>query len=99
MFSRSNLAVVADERAGFGDVEVAEHGEAGGDPAGGGIGEDGNERQPGFVEAGERGGNLGELHQADSAFHHARAAGARDDDEWLARVEGQLDGASDLLAD
>jgi hypothetical protein len=30
----------ADERAGFGDVEVAEHGEAGGDAAGGGVGED-----------------------------------------------------------
>ena len=28
-----------DERAGFGDVEIAEHGETGGDAAGGGVGE------------------------------------------------------------
>src|ERR1700722_3995748 len=31
-----------DQGAGFGDVEVAEHGEAGGDAAGGGMGHDGD---------------------------------------------------------
>src|ERR1700675_2679680 len=66
----------ADERAGLRDVEVAEHGEAGSDAAGGGIGKQRNVRELFFIELGERGGYLGELHQADGAFHHAGAAGA-----------------------
>src|SRR6266852_4726916 len=73
-----------DERAGFADVEVAEHGEAGGNAAGGGIGEHGDVGQPFVVKFGKRGGNFGELHEADGAFHHARAAGARAGDEGLA---------------
>src|SRR5260370_21661618 len=61
-----------DERAGFADVEVAEHGEAGGDAAGGGVSEHGNLPQPFLVELGKRRRNFGELHAADGAFHHPR---------------------------
>src|SRR5229473_1599811 len=88
-----------DERAGFADVEVAEHGEAGGDTAGGGIGKHGDVGELFVVEAGEGGGNFGELHEADGAFHHARAAGAGDSDEGLAGFDGQLDAARDFFAD
>ena len=43
----------ADEGAGFGDVEVAEHGEAGGDASGGGVGHQGDVGDLGVVEAGQ----------------------------------------------
>jgi hypothetical protein len=89
----------SDESAGFGDVEVAQHGEAGGDASGGGVGEDGDEGDAGLVEAGERGGDLGELHEADDAFHHAGSAGRGDGDEGVALVAGAVDGAGDGFAD
>jgi hypothetical protein len=89
----------ADERAGFGDVEVAEHGEAGGDAAGGGVGHDGDVGDFGVVETGQAGGDLGELHQGGDAFHHAGSARSGDDDEGVARREGAIDGAGDGLAD
>src|SRR5713226_3312243 len=89
----------ADECAGFADVKVAEHGEAGGDAAGGGIGEHGDIGELLFVKTGKGGGDFGKLHQADGALHHARAAGAGDSDKRLAGLDGQLDAARDLLAD
>src|SRR5712664_394796 len=88
-----------DERAGFADVEVAEHGEAGGDDDGGGIGEHRDVGELFVVEPGERGGNFGELHEADGAFHHARAARAGDGDERLAGFNGKFDATSDFFAD
>src|SRR5216683_2209079 len=88
-----------DERAGFGDVEVAEHGEAGGDASGGGVGHHGDVGDLLVVEAGEAGGDLGELHQAGNAFHHARATRGRDDDERMPCGEGAVDCTRDGLAD
>ena len=35
----------ADQRAGFGNIQIAQHGEAGGNAAGGGIGEHADVRQ------------------------------------------------------
>src|SRR6266852_7128698 len=89
----------ADERAGLRDVEVAEHGEAGGDAASRGIGEQRNVREFFLVELGERGGYFGELHEADGAFHHARAAGTGNGDEGLARLDGELDAARNFFTD
>ncbi len=89
----------ADERAGFGDVEVAEHGEAGGDAAGGGVGEDADVGDAGVVHLGESGGDLGELHEADDALHHACAAGGGEDEERAARGQAAVDGARDGFAD
>src|SRR5260370_29456476 len=74
-----------DERAGLANVEVAEHGEAGGNATSGGIGEHGNVGQFFVVEAREGRGNFGELHEADGAFHPARAARSGDGDELLSR--------------
>ena len=87
-----------DERAGFRDVQVAEHREAGRDSAGGGIRQNRNIRQLFVVEPGQRGRNFGELHQTHCALHHARAAGTRDGDKRLARFNGQLDAARDFFA-
>ena len=53
----------SDQRPGLADVEVAQHGEAGGDASGGGVGEDGDEGDAGLVEAGQRGGDLGKLQE------------------------------------
>ena len=44
----------ADQRLGLGDVEVAEHGEAGRDPARGRVGEDGDVRQTGGAQTVQR---------------------------------------------
>lgn len=89
----------ADEGAGFGDVEVAEHGEAGGDAAGGGVSQDRDVGNFMRGEFGQCGGDFCELHEAGDAFHHAGAAGRRDDDERVARGEGTVDGAGDGFSD
>ena len=44
----------ADQGAGFGDVQVAQHGVAGGDAAGGGVGEDADVGQAGLIQAHQR---------------------------------------------
>src|SRR5258708_20409782 len=67
----------ADKRAGFGYVQVSEHGEGGGSAAGGGVGEYGDVGDAGRVEAGEGGGNFSELDQAGGGFHPPAAPPAR----------------------
>ena len=47
----------------------------------------------------ERGRGLGHLHQREDALLHAGAAGGRHDDHRHVLVDGQLDGARQLLAD
>jgi hypothetical protein len=71
------LAGEADEGVGLGDVDVAEHRVARGDPAGGRVGEHDDVRQPGFLEPAGHHGRLGHLHQAEDAFLHPRAARRR----------------------
>src|SRR2546426_2285001 len=88
----------ADQRARLGEDDVAEHREARGDPAGGGIREDGNVGQPAGSEPLERGGGLGHLHQGQDTLLHARAARRRDDDHWQVLVDRELDRAGELLA-
>src|SRR5581483_6016041 len=74
----------ADQRAGFGDLHVAEHRVRGGDAAGGRIGEHDDVRQLGFAQHldGDRGAR--QLHQRQDAFLHARAAGGCEHDEGRA---------------
>src|SRR6266478_8812647 len=81
----------SNERAGFADIEVAQHSEAGSNAASGGIGEHGDVGQLLVVEAREGGGDFRELHEADGALHPARAAGAGDGDEGLAGFHGKFD--------
>ena len=72
----------ADQGFRFGEDQIAQRGEAGGDAAHRGIGEDGDEQAADLVIAGQRGGDLGHLHERQNAFVHASAAaGAADDDQ------------------
>ena len=58
----------ADQRAGFGDIQVAQHRVARGDAARGGIGQNRNERHARFVKPRQRRRNFRKLHQADGAL-------------------------------
>ena len=89
----------ANQRAGFGNVEVAQHGKAGGDAAGGGVGQHADVRHLGVIQAPEGGADLGHGHQADGAFHHACAARGADDNERDAFVESLFHGAGNRFAD
>ena len=51
-----------------------------------------------FVEARQRCGNLGQLHQADGALHHARAAGTGNNHQRQFFGDGQLHRASHFFA-
>ncbi len=64
----------ADQRAGLGNVHIAQHGVGGGDAAGGGVGEDDDEGQAGFAQAQHGDGGARHLHQREDALLHARAA-------------------------
>ena len=70
-----------DQRAGLGDVQVAQHGEAGGDAARRRVGQHADVGNAGLIQTHQRGTDLRQLHQADSAFLHARAARGGDDDQ------------------
>src|SRR5438093_12725590 len=82
-----------DLRARLSDVEVAQHGEAGSYAAGCGIGEDADEGYLGLIQAHERSRDFAELHEADRALLHARAAGCGDDHERRFRLHRALDRA------
>jgi hypothetical protein len=79
-------------------IQIAQHGEAGGDAAGSGIGENADVRQARLVELHQPGGDFRHLHEADGAFLHTRAAGSGHHDERVALVERAIDGAGNLLA-
>jgi hypothetical protein len=70
----------------------------GGDAAGRGVGEDRDVGEPRAIQPRQRRRYLGHLHQRERAFHHARAAGAGNDDDGLTAVEGHFDGSRQLLA-
>ena len=89
----------SDQSAGLADIQVAEHGEAGGHAAGRRICQHRNVGHLCIIETRQRRRYLRELHEADGAFHHAGAARAGDNNKRLARVHGQLHSARDLLSD
>ena len=89
----------ADLGARLGDDHVAEHGEAGGDAAGGGVGQDGDEQAVGLVEPGQGGGGLGHLAERDDPLVHAGPAGAAHDDQRQGLLHRLIDGDAELLAD
>src|SRR5215510_13162854 len=86
-----------DQRARLGENDVAQHREARGDAAGGGIREDRDVRQAGGPEPLEGGRGLGHLHQREDAFLHPRAARRRDDDDRQMLVDRQLDRPGELF--
>ena len=60
---------------GLGQDDVPFHGKAGGDPAGGGVGEDGAVEQPRLAVAEHRPAGLGHLHQGKEPLLHPGPAG------------------------
>ncbi len=60
----------ADKGFGFGDVNVAHHGEAGGNAPCGGIGHNGNIGYIIFPQAGKNRTGFRHLHQGNDAFVH-----------------------------
>ena len=88
----------ADQRAGLGDLDVAQHGEAGGDAAGGGIGQHDDERQAGFLHQPRGDDRARHLHQADRALLHARAARGGEHDQRRLLQHRQPRRGDDALA-
>ena len=66
----------ADQRAGLGEMHVAEHGVGGGDAAGRRIGEDDDVGQARVLHHVDGDGGARQLHQREDALLHARAARA-----------------------
>ena len=88
----------ADQRAGLGDLHVAEHGVGGGDAAGGRIGQHhdvGLSRLAQHLHADRRARHL---HQRQDAFLHPRAAGGREHDEGRLLLDRKLEPAHHRLA-
>ncbi len=88
----------ADQRAGLGNLHVAEHGIGGGDAAGGRIGQHhdiGQFRLAQHLHA-DRGSR--HLHQRQNAFLHAGAAGGREHDERRFLFQCELKPAHDRFA-
>ena len=77
----------ADDRAGLGDVDVAEHRVGRGDAAGRRIGQHDDIGQPRLAQTPHGDGRARHLHQREHAFLHARAARGREDDERRALFE------------
>ena len=87
----------ADQGTGFGDIHIAQKGEAGGDAAHGGIGQYGDKGQLGFAQLSERGAGLSHLHQGQQTFLHTRTAAGREADEGAFLFECDLHAAHESL--
>ena len=94
---RDPRAGEADKGAWLGHDDVSQAGEAREHAAGGRVGEDADEWDPGAVELNERCGRLRELEQAERALLHARPARRGDDDGGHPRRERAFEAAGDLL--
>ena len=93
------LAGKADQRAGLGQLDVAEHRVGSGNPAGGRVGEDDDIGQAGFLQFGPGDGRARHLHQAQYAFLHPRAAGRGEQDIGAIVLDRGLDPGDERGAD
>ena len=89
----------ANQRSRLRDVQIAEHREARRHASRGRVGQDRDVRKVLLIEPRQRRADFRHLHQRQRAFHHAGAAGARDDNHRTACRERALDASRDLLAD
>ncbi len=88
----------ADQRFRLGDIDVAQHREAGGNAAGGRVGQ---HRQVGDAvlgQPGQRRAGFGHLHQRHQGLLHPRPAAGGEADERAVLVQGGLRGADEALA-
>ncbi len=88
----------ADQRAGLGQMHVAQHGIGSGDATGRGVGEHHDEGQAGFAQAQHGNGGAGHLHEREDAFLHAGAAGGSKQHEGGLVARRGLEPGDDRLA-
>src|SRR5690606_16718244 len=69
------------------------------DAAGGGIGDEDDVRQTGFLDLGHGNRGAGHLHQREDAFLHARTAGSRNDDQRRTITDREPRSLQERLAD
>ncbi len=93
------LAGEADQRARLGDLDVAEHRIAGGDAAGGRVGQHDDIGQAGLAQPGQRDRGPRHLHQRQNALLHPRAAGRGEQDVGAALGDRLLDPGDEGRAD
>ncbi len=89
----------ADQGAGLGQDDVPQAGKAGGDAAGGGVGEHGDVEAALLGEPLQGGGGLGHLHQGEDALLHPGPAAGGEKDEGELVLVGVLHQPGDLLPD
>ena len=88
----------ADQRAGLGDLHVAQHRVGRGDAAGGRIGQHDDVGQPRLVQHVDADRDARHLHQREDAFLHARAAGGHEQNERPLLLDRGLHGAHQAFA-
>ena len=89
----------ADQRAGLGDLDVAEHRIGCGDAAGRRVGQDDDVGQAGFLQFGQSDGRARHLHQRQDAFLHPRAAGRGEQDVGTFACDRGTDAGEEGRAD
>ena len=88
----------ADDRAGLGERDVAEHGEGGGNPARGRVAEQHDIGQARLLDLLDRDHRARQLHERQDALLHARAARGGDGDERGLLEHRELGGGEQRLA-
>ena len=88
----------ADQRAGLGDLHVAQHRIGGGDAAGGRVGQHHDIGLFGLAQHLHADGRARHLHQGQNAFLHAGAAGGREHDERRFLFDREFEPAHDRFA-
>ena len=88
----------ADQRAGLGDMDVAEHGVGGGHAAGGGVGQHHDIGELRLAQLLHRDGGARHLHQREDAFLHARAAGGGEQNERRPALDRSAHGGDHRFA-
>ena len=88
-----------DQRAGFGQLDVAEHRVARRHTARRRVGQHDDVRQSGLAQGRQRDGSARHLHQAQYPFLHPRAARGGEQDIGQSRVDRGLDPGDDRGAD
>ena len=88
-----------DQSLGFGDIDVAQQRQAGGDAAGGWMRQHRDVRDAVLGQPGEHGAGFSHLHQRDQRFLHSRATAGGKADEGDVFLQGDSSGTDETFAD